>query len=511
MKKNILLILLGIFIFGYLINVLFLPKLSLSFYYDTARDAFTVQEIISGDLKILGPPASTPGLYHGVFYYYFLVPPYLFGHGSPIVAAYWIALFNAGTVFIVFYLTFLLTKKVGAGLLAAFLFAISFESTQYATWLSNPTLGIWTVPLIYLGLWIWIAPGVGGKLKEWGPIISALGLGLSIQSEIFLVYHIVPIVIWLWFVRKNIKKYDLFKFFIILVLVLSPMILAEIKFGFRGINGFVSLLTNQDAVTASKNLGDFIVLFLNELGRVFALSAYPSNIGYGGIFILALLVISLLRWKKYALSWEPFLASWLLSFVTIVSVGGISTPFLLVGTGPAVSIILGIFIYKWFVSGRKNLALVILFLVVFSNLAMIFKENPNGSTLFAIQKDLILNKELPAIDYVYRVGGKNFAVNTLTNPLWINTTWSYLFNWYGKEKYGYLPEWYGRDQIGLLGNNLTSVSSNTKVYIFIIEPMQGIPGKYLGEELSYEDSFTTVVEEKTFGEIRVQKRIKNAK
>lgn len=511
MKKSILLLLFGIFIFGYLINVLFLSKLSLSFYYDTARDAFTVQEIVNGDLKILGPPASTPGLYHGVFYYYFLLPPYLFGHGSPIAAAYWVALFNAGTIFIVFYLTFLLTKKVGAGLLAAFLFAISFESTQYATWLSNPTLAIWTVPLIYLGLWIWIAPGVREKVKIWGPIISALGLALSIQSEIFLAYHIVPIVIWLWFARKNIKKSDLVKFFVTLIVFLSPVILAEVKFGFRGVGGFVSLLTNQDAITASKNLGDFVVLFLNELGRVFALSAFPSNVGYGGMFILALLVISLLHWKKYTLTWEPFLASWILSFVTIVSVGGISTPFLLVGIGPAVSIILGIAIYKWFVSGRKSLALVILFLVIFSNLAMIFKENPKGSTLFAIQRDLVLSKELPAIDYAYQAGGKDFALNTLTNPLWINTTWSYLFNWYGKEKYGYLPQWYGRDQIDLLGNNLSPASRDTKTYIFIIEPMYGIPDRYLNEELSYEDSITTLVEERSFGEIRVQKRIKNVK
>ncbi len=142
---------------------------------------------------------------------------------------------------------------------------------------------------------------------------------------------------------------------------------------------------------------------------------------------------------------------------------------------------------------------------------MIFKENQNGETLFAIQKDLVLSKELPAIDYAYKVGGKNFALNTLTNPLWINTTWSYLFNWYGKEKYGYLPQWYGRDQVGLLGNNLASVSKDTKTYIFIIEPMQGIPGKYLGEELSYEDSVTSLVEERSFGEIRVQKRIKNVK
>lgn len=492
-----------VLIFGlaYLLRVLFLPQLSLTFGYDQARDAYVSQQILQGDLKILGPPTSTPGLYHGVFYYYLLAPAYLFGNGSPIAAAYWVALFNAAAVFIVFYLTYLLTKKVGAGILTSFLFAISFEATQYATWLSNPTLGVWTVPLIYLGLWAWIK-----ERKWWGAPVAGVGLGLSVQAEVFLLYHAVPISLWLWVARKKVSGRELSRFIATFLLAVSSMIIAELKFGFRSLSGVIQLLTAQDTIVASKSLGDFIVLYFNQLGRVFAFNSYPGNVGYGGVLVLALLIWAVWSWKKKGISWEPFLATWLLSHITVVSVGGTSTPFLLVGIGPAVSVLLGIYLYRWYTYGQRALAVVVLAAVVFGNLVMIFKENPNGQTIFAIQKDMVLKKEFAAIDYTYQeAAGEMFSLNSLTSPLWINIVWTYLYKWYGESRYGYIPEWHGRDQIGQL-DTLPPTSPDTTLYYLILEPMGGIPQRYLAETIAEEDAVSQFLQEGNFGEIRVQKR-----
>src|SRR5260221_612021 len=101
MAKKIIIPLIFIFVFGYFLRVMFLPSKTLTFGYDQARDAVNALEIAHGHLKIFGPPASQPGLFHGVFYYYVLAPFYLIGHGSPIVAAYGIALINALGVFLV--------------------------------------------------------------------------------------------------------------------------------------------------------------------------------------------------------------------------------------------------------------------------------------------------------------------------------------------------------------------------------------------------------------------------
>ena len=119
MSKKTSIILFAIILLAFLVRGLYLPRGALTFGYDQARDAFVAQEIVNGDLKILGPPASTPGLYHGVFYYYLIAPAYLVGQGNPLIAAYWIALLNALGTIVVFLLAYTFTRKKSAGFLAA--------------------------------------------------------------------------------------------------------------------------------------------------------------------------------------------------------------------------------------------------------------------------------------------------------------------------------------------------------------------------------------------------------
>lgn len=500
MRAKFLPILFFVFLLGYLLRVLYLPQNSLTFGYDQARDALVTQKILNGDLKILGPPASTPGLYHGALYNYVLVPAYLLGK-NPISAAYWIAFLNSLVVFVVGYLAYLLTRKTGAALLAALLFAVSFESTQYAVWLSNPTIGVWTVVLTYLGLWGWVK-----EKKWWGASLTGLGLGASIQAEVFLLYHAVPVLVWLFTARQRITRPEVLKFLLFGLAALSTMIVAEIRFGFRSIGGILQLLSAQDALVASRGLGDFVVLYLNQLGKVFAYNIYPGNIGYGGVFVIALIFLAYWSWNKRELNWRPFLISWILSHIMVVTVGGTSTPFLLVGIGTAVSIFVAIHINSWWTSGKKILAGVVLAVIVLSNIAMIVKENSHGQTIFAIQKDMVLAKQLAVIDYTYQeANGEKFSINTLTSPLWINIVWTYLYSWYGQENYGYVPEFHGQDQVGQLAV-LTKTSPDTKLYFLIIEPMAGIPAHYLPDTIAEEEGKSKFVSEINFGELVVQKR-----
>lgn len=506
MKKGLLIVFI-IFLFAFWLRIKFLGQNILTFGYDQARDAYISQQILKGDWKVLGPPASTPGLYHGVFYYYLLSPAYLLGSGNPVVVAYWIAFLNAFAVFVVYCLGYLLTKRIRAGLLASFLFAISFEATQYATWLSNPTPAVWTVPLLYLGLWLWLQPSHKATAGKLAPVLTALGLGLSIQSEIFLAYHFVPLVIWLWISRKNIFKKQLLAFVLTLTLILSSMILAEFKFGFKSISGIKALLVTQEPNLAyAKSLGDYLVLYLNQIGRIFAFNAYPGNIGYGGALVIALAVYFLMKKdqpKDGQVSPGKFLATWLFSHLTVVTVGGTSTPFLMVGIGPAVSVLIA----YWLSEFKSKIAVVLIVLVLtFGNLSMILRENPRGATLFAIQKDMLLQKELAAIDFTYQeAAGKPFSLNSLTSPLWVNIVWTYLYKWYGLPKYGYLPSWHGRDQVGQL-DLLAQVKKPDELSFLILEPMGGIPLEYLDLTIGEEDSKTKLVSEKTFGELRIQKR-----
>lgn len=489
---------------------MFLSQNTLTFGYDQARDAINALQIVHGHLKVFGPSASQPGLFHGVFYYYVLAPFYLIGHGSPVVAAYGIALINALGILLVFYLAYMMSGKQKVGLIAAFLFAVSFEAAQYATWLSNPTLGIVTVPLMYLGLWGWITR----KEKFW-PIITAIGLGLSIQSEIFLAYHIVPLLIWLFVARKDITKKQIFTFLAVLTITLSTMFLAQLKFGILPtLNGIKSLATNGTGNLAyEKSIGDYAILYFNQIGRIFSFNSYPGNVGWGAGFVISLILYSFLTLKNSVkkINSKVFVSTWLLSHLTVVTVGGTSTPFLMVGIGPAVSIIIALYMGDWLAKKYQLLVTGVLIVLAFGNLSMIANQNKNAATLFSIQKDMVLSKQLKAIDYTYQTSnGKPFSINTLTSPLWVNIVWTYLYKWYGQPKYGYLPTWHGRDQVGQL-DSLASDNNTWKNGFLIIEPQDGIPEQYLPLTLGEENSYSKLIQEKDFGAIRVQERLKNGK
>lgn len=502
-KKSYNFFLIAIFIFAFFLRVMFLQSDALTFGYDQARDALVAKQILSGDLKIQGPPSSQPGLYHGVLYYYLLAPAYLIGNGSPIITAYYLAFLNALAVIIIFYIAKLATNNIKLSLLSSFLFAISFESTQYATWASNPTIAVWTVPLMYLGLWIWINRESQTK-NNLGPILAGIGLGLSIQAEIFLLYHIVPLLIWLTIRKSNITKKSLFVFIGTLILVVLSLILCEFKFGFNSLTAVKSLANSSSGNLAyAKSVGDYLILYLNQIGRIFAFNTYPGNIGYGGTSVIVLGVYSLINWKKNP--YPAFLATWLFSHLSVVTVGGTSTPFLMVGIGPAVSLILGFYIYKLF-NKQTLFAFLLLLVIVYGNLSYVFSQNKLGSTLFSIQKDMLLSKQINAIDYTYQLAeGKPFSINSLTSPLWINIVWTYLYKWYGMKTYGYLPYWHGKDQIGQL-DSLERIENPLETSFLILEPMAGIPTRYLEETIGEEDVDTVIVEQKSFGEIVVQKR-----
>jgi len=511
--RGVILILIAISVFGFALRVWQLPKKSLTFGYDQARDAFVVQEILHGDLKILGPPASTPGMYHGVAYYYFLLPGYWLGRGNPVIAAYYMATLNAalGTA-IIFSLAYFLRKNLAVGFLAAIFWAVSFEANQYATWLSNPTLGAWSVPLIYLGLWLMIK-----ESKRWAIWMVALGVGISIQAEIFLAYHLLPAGIWLWLGRKKINKKMWINLLAGILIILSTMIMSEFKFGWSGLKALPTLANGEDSLSHSvsgANFGDFTVLYLNQLGRAFTNNLFAYNSGYGGALgtvLIAWLVVSGLKNKTEKIfKWQWFLLSFILSHASIVSVGGNGTPFLMVGIGGAVVILASIALLEW----RKNqtaVANILIALTVLSNVAINLTRAGEGSIIFSIQKDMLLSKQLAAIDYTYEAaGGEMFSINSLTSPLWINTVWSYLYNWHGFKKYGYLPEWHGRDQVGRLGNNLANANEETQNYFFIIEPERGIPENWFTREQKTEadKAYLKLIERKNWGEVEVEWRRK---
>src|SRR3989338_11619442 len=143
-------------VLAFILRIIFIYQGGVSFHYDMARDAYEAEQIWKNhDLKVLGPPTSTSGLYNGIFYYYLIAPFYLLGQGDPRVVAIFLSFLNSLTVIPVMFLVKDLLKSKKWAILGGFLFAVSFESTQYGPWISNPGPALLTVALFFLCLRSW--------------------------------------------------------------------------------------------------------------------------------------------------------------------------------------------------------------------------------------------------------------------------------------------------------------------------------------------------------------------
>lgn len=475
----------------------FLPTKNINFIYDQARDAFVVQEIIDGNLKILGPPTSgIPGLYHGVLYYYVITPFYLLGKGNPLIVSYFLAFVNALTTIPVFYFAYLLTKKYATSIAAAILFAFSFDAIQFSKFLSNVSLGILFVPLVFIGLFLWVK-----NISKYAPVITGLALGLAMQSEVVFGLYLIPIIIWLLFNRKIITWKQILIFTLSFIIAVSTMIVSEVKFGFPGIKGIFDLFAGRNDLTELKNFSNIAKTFILQIGERFGNSLYPKNFIFGGLLGLLLLIFAGRR-KSF---WLPFLSSYLFAHILVVPFGGSNTPYITIGVVPAVSIFLAIAISELLGKRKIYFIAAICILVLINIFSYVEKNKSNNPDYFT--SDYFLSDELDVIDYTYqRSNGHPFSISTLTAPLHINTLWSYLYNWYGYQTYGYLPSWIGRDQIGQLGNNLPKSSPETGNHFFIVEPTEAIPDEWVGYAFGEQNTISNVVEEKQFGAFKVEER-----
>lgn len=493
MKKSSLILLL-LFIAGFIVRIIFLPQGALTFSYDQGRDAFVAHQILSGDLKIQGPPSSTPGLYHGVFYYYLLAPLYFLGQGNPVYPSLGLAVINSLGIPLIYLFSKRLFKNESVSLALSGVYAFSFEQSQYAVWLSNPTYASFTIPLFYFSLFSWM------RKKPWAPLVSGVALGLSVQAEVFLLYHL-PVLAFLLITRQIRATWEqVMAFTTLFIFAVLPMVISQIKFGFTALSGLSTLLLGKSPAQFT----DAWYYYLNLLGRTLANNIFPLNVSVGGLFGLGLIIWFLIRyWSK---SEGKLLSLYVLSSAFAAPFGGIATPFLNVGLG------LGIYLMAGFalVAIKKTSPIlfgVIFCLILVSNLISIVKYNSHGQTIFALQPSLTLSHELAAIDYIYSLqSGRDFSINTITSPLYINTAWSYLFNWYGQSKYGYLPAWHGHSQVNLLGDTLLSPRPHVTDYYLIVDPPEPNFAKFIAPGIAEEDGFSQQIQSQKFGEITVQQR-----
>ncbi len=494
-----------IFAASLLIRFLYFPE-NIYFGYDQARDAFATAEILSGNLKVVGPPTTFTGLNHGVLYYYLYSPFYFLDSGDPSFPAAFLRIINATGIFLVFLLTSVLFNKY-VGLISSLLFAFSFEQTQFALYLNHPSLAVVSILIMYLGLALLIF-----KKKRLGLIVASLGLGLSIQFEFILTYLIVPFIAMLIYLRKEIKinLKDILVATLVFLLSISSFIVGEFKFGFTSFQSLPSLFLG-----AEKSISNIFAGYIYSIDQMirFNFGLHQHNF----LFVIALLAFLKLLFSKVKKQ-MIFLGFWFFSvfLIYIVSGGGDSSSSVVqyhpnVGTSISLLIFISYLIYSLFLKSRV-LAALVLIIIIGLNLSMILKFNQTGSIAeINAQSGMLLSDEKKVLDFIYQDSqGKLFAVKAITMPFYINTTWSYLFEWYGLQKYGYLPIWGGKNALGYGGNLVVETAQDKlpDIRFLIIEPIRGIPQHLINEFLEEESYFSDILLDIKIGKFTVQKRIK---
>lgn len=495
MKKNLIFL----FLLAVAIRLLYFPN-NIYFAYDQARDSFTSLEILKGDFKVVGPPsAANDNLFAGPLIFYIYAPIYYFFDKNPEAVAIFLRIFNSFGVILTFLIASIIFNK-RVGLISAFIFALSYEASQYSLFFSHQALAVITVLIFYFGL-----ASLVFQKKQVGLIFTALGLGLSIQFHyVYVFLFLILIFLLIIFKGKNLPLK--FRYIILAIitfgLTVSTYILSEIKFNFRITSALLSSDT-ESGLHPKEMLFTISRLVHDNLWANYALAPIIS-------LILAITLIYFIFRKETKLK-LIFLLAWFFGGLIPYLLSG--SPSYYYSAGVAISLII---FYAFLINHfweRKRIVSVFLFaLIMLNNLNQIFNLNKLGPNKdFIIQPGMLLSDEKRVIDYIYQTAGKeDFAIGALTIPLSINTTWSYIFEWYGKEKYGHLPLWVGPAAQGYPGN-LQVVNERSKLperQFLIIEPTVGIREQYKKDFFQEENYFTQTIEERNFGTIIVQQRKK---
>lgn len=496
-----------IFLLALVLRFLYFPD-NIYFGYDQARDAFNALSIFHGDIKIIGPSTTFEGLNHGVLHWYILAPFYgLFK--NPEIVAIAFRVFNALGVFLIFYLgKILFDRKVG--LIAAILYTVSFEQTQFAIYIGNPTLGSLSVPLMYLGLALVIF-----AKKAWGLPLAFLGLGFSIQLQFALFYLIVPFILILIFYKKyflnlSLKIWGLSS--LALFFALSTFILAEIKYQFRASNALLNMVTQ----VSDKNFNNIFSTYFFEIIQMVKyniLGNLSNTLTPIFLVLLFIILVYLIRQKENFIKLK-FLSIWFFSlFIIFYMGGGVSEPSRNIPLYyPNVGISIALLLFVAFLLNKLKFKIIIIFLIVLMNLQLIKDLNHRGSMAeIDVQQGMLLSDEKKILDYMYQdAKGEPFAVKAVTMPFDINTTWSYLFEYYGNKIYGYMPLWNGKAAEGYPGNLVIQEAQEglpSKRYV-IIEPLRGVPEYLMNDFMRTENYFTNIANEKRIGLFIIQSRKK---
>lgn len=490
-----------ILVLGLAIRIVNIKQNDFVFGYDEVEDLIHVKRIaVNHDFVVIGKTIyNNLNLRHGVLSYYFMVPGFLLFSQNPHGVAFWNAFVGLTAVMAVYFLGKSIFKDTKLSLIAAVLYTFSYLAVEYSGWVSHPTFAPLFTLLFFLGLWKMF------EKKKWGLLLNLVFLGLSIQSDLIFIYLIPIFIIFLIIYRPKLSG---FKTIIVSLLAftfsLSTILYTEIKFNFSGVKTILNFSGSFDEGRIS--FFERIEPFLGKFLQTISYSITSENKGIGiliGILIILLIFFSFLKSKKNDKYKIFFLILYLFSPGITLLLGFHDKPWAFLGILPAISLAIAFVIVKL----KSNVLVIpaVLFILLL-NIRGILTKKITSSLFPSLPESSYFSSQLGVVDYTYKSSnGKDFSIDAVTYPLYVNTYWSYHYPWYGLKKYGYEPTWFGSNQI-YPHDSLKKAGGQEEFLYLIIDNTLDIPAWAKDEAVRTSNIKSRVLEEKKIGGFIVQKR-----
>lgn len=287
------------------------------FGHDADLYSWIVKDIVlNGHLRLVGQETSAPGIFIGPLFYYILVPFFLFLKMDPVAAHIPITIFGILTV-ISYFFVFSKLFNIKAGFISSFLYAALLSS---AVWFdrrlapSTPT-NLWTIWYFYTV--VMLSRGNFSALSLLGVLI-----GLIWHIHIALIPALAAIPAAIIVARKSPNLAQLVKFTFALFITSLPLIIFELKHGFRQtLNLLQKFFTPHEGATGWYKFQIVIEMITKNINNLFFA---PQGLKITNNPIFPLLILLTTFWlvkKKLILPKEVItLYVWILGVVIFFSI-----------------------------------------------------------------------------------------------------------------------------------------------------------------------------------------------
>lgn len=438
MRKPEAILLIVIILLGIFLRSIEVLNKNYLFGFDQGRDYLTVRKIVNEKKPtLIGAEvgagfAGLGGIFHGPYYFYSLILPFLAFKGDPYGGLLLMFIFGVLSIF----LCYLVTRKIfgiETALIATFLLSVcpSLTSQSRFMWNSHPSTFF-----ILLSLWFTYK-----MIKNptryffWATFFSGLIYGFELAISVPL---LISQFVFFWFMVKDRRPKVLLLGIFGTFLSHLPFFLFEARHGFMGIRGIFKMFLVKTPVDYSRLFANHLIDFWNNFRGTFLLSELSSLL----LLIVTLVITHRLISHRRKTPDEKLIFILFLfllppvSFLVFMLLKTVVWDFYLIHLHLAYIFLFSFYLTNEKIFSKKLLLWITLVLMILGVPREIKRAINDYYDYGGTAK---IRGKIDAIDYIYKdANGEKFNISVFTPPVY-DYAYQYLLVWFGQRKYKYIP------------------------------------------------------------------------